>query len=442
MFGKSGPKIRICAWLLTAASIAGAAAPVSAQRARFGDSFVIPNGQIAPPLIQPAPNTGPNPVQNPAMSQPAIVPPPPATLPPPVLPQLTPNLPAGATAGQPVLIQQQVFDPFAIQPGNPMGGLATPETQSVQPPPFIYPPPAGTLTAPGTAYQTPAGSPFANSASAWPNEAWARLQQSQVYRLLERPRWRNTFIAAPGDNYLGWVESDIATTLAIPNFLWSTQPLRISPGFTFNFWNGPDTAVTGADLPPRTYNAYLANDFSTPWDRNFGAEINVTVGVYSDFNVTNSDSIRITGLGLGWFRLNNTNTFKIGIEYFDRVSTKLLPALGFFIYPNPDLKLDVYFPRPRLAQRLPNLGNSEVWVYVGGEYGGGSWTIERLAGFADQADVNDIRAFIGVEWVGPRRVSGLFELGYVFNREIIYRSDPATSYEMSNALMVGGGIAF
>ncbi len=437
-------KIRCLASLIPViAVIAGQGSLLEAQRARFGDSFVIPNGQISPPLIQPADTP---PAIQPVIPAPSVPPGiPQSVVPQTIAPQtVIPPLPTGpATAGQPVLIQNQGFDPFAIQPGGGAGGgLITPANPSVQPPPFIYPPPAGTLTAPGTAYQSQPASTFANSPTAWPNEAWARIKTSSVYRLLERPRWRHTYIGSSGDRYLGWNESDIAVSLAIPNFLWSTQPLRISPGFTFNFWNGPDTAVTGADLPSRTYNGYLASDFSTPWDRNFGAEVNVTVGVYSDFHETNSDSIRITGLGLGWFRLNNTNTFKLGVEYLDRVRVKLLPAVGFFIYPTPDLKLDVYFPRPRLAQRMPNLGNAEVWAYVGGEYGGGSWTIERLGGMGDQADVNDIRAYIGVEWVGPRRVTGLFEFGYVFNREIIYRSDPGTRIGISDALMVRGGVAF
>lgn len=237
-------------------------------------------------------------------------------------------------------------------------------------------------------------------------------------------------------------ETDIATTLTLPNFLFTSQPLRISPGFIFHFWDGPDTVVTGADLPGQTYSAYLANDFSTPWNRQLGAEFNLTVGLYTDFDEVTSDSIRITGLGLGWYRLNNTTTFKLGVEYLDRVRIKMLPAGGFFIYPTPDLKLDIYFPRPKIAQRLPNLGNYEVWGYIGGEYGAGSWTIKRMGGMGDQADVNDIRAFAGLEWMGPRQVTGFLEAGYVFNREIVYLSTQNVATDIDDTFMLRAGLAF
>lgn len=456
MISKSVWNIRFSLWLLVTASVLACCQRGSAQRARFGDSWVIPNGQIPPPAIGNPQNPAGASQTLPTLPPGSGVPAPPAggQATSPVMPQLLPGGPAatptapGGTAGQPVLMQNQTFDPFAVQPGQPGTGLVTPGNYSTNPPPYIYPPPAGgaspaTLpaTTPGV-YQPVQQGAWANSPTSWPNEAWARLKTSPVYRVLQRPRWRQTFIGASGTDYLGWNETDLATTLSIPNFLWTSQPIRISPGFTFNFWDGPSTPVTGADLPPRTYNAYLANDFSTAWDRNFGMELNVTVGVYSDFHSTNSHSVRVTGLGLGWFRLNNTNTIKVGIEYLDRVHTKLLPAVGLFIYPTPDLKLDIYFPRPRLAQRLPNLGNYEVWGYIGGEYGGGSWTIERIGGMGDQADVNDIRAYLGVEWMCPSQVTGLFEFGYVFNRNIIYRSSPDVIYHMSDALMVRAGIAF
>ena len=416
-------------------------------------------------------------------------------------PQVIPGTIPGTA---PVVIQQPGFDPFAVQNQQIIGGgggpLSVPilnvpggTTQSTTPPPFIYPPPAGPITLPQPSLpplpnaafpggqfngqfpggQFPGGqfngqfpnaglgfpgvgnynigSPgfgdgsWASSALAWPSQFWARLRSSNVYRLLERPRWRHTYLApdvSSGSRGLGLNETEIATTLSVPNFLFSNQPIRISPGFAFHFWDGPNTPATGADLPGQTYSAYLANDFTTPWNRPFGAEVNLTVGVYTDFDEVTSDSIRITGLGLGWFRLNNTTTFKVGVEYLDRVRVKLLPAIGFFIYPTPDLKLDIYFPRPKLAQRLPNLGNSEVWGYIGGEYGGGSWTVERITGVGDQVDVNDIRAFIGVEWLSRRHITGFLEAGYVFDREIVYRSAPNSEIDIDDTFMFRAGLAF
>jgi hypothetical protein len=341
------------------------------------------------------------------------------------------------TPGTPSLIQPPGYDPFATPSSAPpvLPPVIIPDgTQPTTPPQFIYPPP-------GTATYGSSG-PWPNSAEAWPSQAWAQMTSSSVYRLLERPRWRQTYLSRSGANGLGLNETDLATTINCPNFLGCTQPLRISPGFIFHWWDGPDTAVTGADLPPRTYSVYLATDYSTPWDRPVGGEFNVTVGLYSDFASVNSNSVRVTGVGLGWFRISNTTSLKLGIEYLDRVRVKMLPAGGFFIYPTPNLKVDVYFPRPKIAWRFPNVGNTETWGYLGGEYGGGSWTFDRLGGFNDQGDVNDVRIFGGLEWMGPRQVAGFFEVGYVFDREIVYRSNPDNRIDVDDAVMLRAGIAF
>ena len=133
---------------------------------------------------------------------------------------------------------------------------------------------------------------------------------------------------------------------------------------------------------------------------------------------------------------------KLGVEYFDRVDLKLLPAVGVFLAPNQDIRFDVYFPRPKLAHRLPNFRNLEAWGYVGAEYGGGSWAIERLSGADDQVDINDVRAFLGIEWMGPRGRTGLAEFGYLFEREMIYRSQPNTVLDIQDAVMFRLGLTF
>ena len=95
-----------------------------------------------------------------------------------------------------------------------------------------------------------------------------------------------------------------------------------------------------------------------------------------------------------------------------------------------------------MAYRLPQLGNYEIWGYVGGEYGGGSWTIERPGPIDDQVDINDVRAFLGWEWMGPRRVTGFFEFGYVFGRKLVYKSTQNSSLSLKDTIMLRSGFAF
>jgi len=139
----------------------------------------------------------------------------------------------------------------------------------------------------------------------WPRQQWARFQNEFLPRVLERPRFRQTYLhgsnrgANPG-NELDINDIEVATTLTIPNFLQSRQPLRISPGFVASFWDGPDTPSTGFDLPESAFGAYLAADHVTDLAQTAGLETNLTVGVYSDFDNFSSDAIRVQGRLLGW----------------------------------------------------------------------------------------------------------------------------------------------
>lgn len=273
-----------------------------------------------------------------------------------------------------------------------------------------------------------------------------RFRDDFLPRLLERPRIRHTFLAGSNGNELQINDTEFATTLTIPRFLFSQQPVRITPGFISHFWDGPETFGpfgTGFDLPETAFSAFLTLEHNSDLRRRAGVESNLTVGIYSDYEHLDSDSLRLTGVGLGWLRLNETNVLKFGAEYFDRVDLKLLPAFGLFIRPTPDLQVDIYFPRPRVAQRIPNFRSLETWLYVAGEYGGGSWTVERIGGLDDRIDINDYRAIIGIEWFGPRGVTGFLETGYVFDRELVsFAASPTRRLELEDTVMVRLGLEF
>ena len=377
--------------------------------------------------------------------------------------------------GQPVFNSQPAFssgtlpnfqppsiDPFQLRnqsfPGFPNGGAATQNFQ-IYPPansqplvgPTTAPPPVRTVPN----FQAPAinrSFPNNNGQFGQPNigrsgttgflkRSYDSFQNDFLPRLLERPRGRYTYMPGNNGNELDINEFEVATTLNFPDFASSGQPLLVSPGFIFHFWDGPDSS-TGFDLPAQAYSAYLSSDLTTDTKRNFGLETNFTVGFYSDFDAVNSDSLRLTGKLLGWRRINSYIVGKLGVEYFDRVRTKLLPAFGLYATPTPDIKLDLFFPRSKLSHRIPNVNSLEVWAFIGGEYGGGSWTIERASGVDDQVDLNDVRAFMGLEWIGPKRINGFIEVGYAFERELVFQSDPINDFDLQDTILIRSGIAF
>ena len=359
------------------------------------------------------------------------------------------NIVVGPTFGTP-----SVVDPYAgqapVYSTIPTGQQLPPYVQTPQANPGVVignPPPGGTVypTYPQYGnyqpYLQPDGNMMQSNVLSWPSDLWSKAEAAGLPKLFEHPRVRYTLLDGTDGDDLQMHDLELATTLLIPNFLYTCEPLRFSPGFTFHWWDGPDTAITGVDLPAQAYSAYGAFDYQTPWDRQLGAEVNFTIGIYSDFANVSSDSLRFTGVGLGRFRITNNMTVKAGVEYLDRLDVKLIPAIGIFLMPSPDTRLDIYFPRPKLARRVPSYGNYEMWAYIGGEYGGGSWTIERFGGLDDQVDINDMRVYLGLEWMGPRGVTGFFEGGYVFERELIF-STVANPVQIGDTYMLRTGFAF
>ncbi len=105
--------------------------------------------------------------------------------------------------------------------------------------------------------------------------------------------------------------------------------------------------------------------------------------------------------------------------------------------PTPNTRYDIFFPQPKLSQYyFATVGTQDLWGYVSGEYGGGSWTIRRANGASDSIDINDLRVMLGVEWgrsdlIRNGRHTGFFEVGYVFDREVEYEKSPAITFRQA-----------
>ena len=93
-----------------------------------------------------------------------------------------------------------------------------------------------------------------------------------------------------------------------------------------------------------------------------------------------------------------------------------MPAGGFIWTPTDWSRLELIFPKPKLAQRV-NVGPGfEDWIYTTAEFGGNTWPIVRTTGERDNLTYIDYRLLVGVE----RKLQGgagyRLEAGYVFGR--------------------------
>ncbi len=321
--------------------------------------------------------------------------------------------------------------------GSWFGNLFGNGNQPVYGQPGTLSPPGNLVLPPGGSWGNwnPQGSVF-NGSPAYP----------QVLRLFQGPRFRHAWIyGSKDDEALQINDSDLALAFAFPNFLYSTQPVYILPSFSIHQWEGPRN--TAADLPAIAYSAFVDAGWQSDPARIMGAELGARVGWFSDFEANTTESLRFMGRALGRVRLTPAATLKLGAIYLDRNKIKMLPAGGILWQPNPETRFDLFFPEPKLAHYLATVGTMDTWWYVGGYYGGGAWTVKRTSGAKESIDINDIRLVLGLEWgrndqMRDGRRIGFVEVGYVFQREIVYKQSPADNLDLQDSVMVRAGFGY
>jgi len=343
------------------------------------------------------------------------------------------------------------FDPYGSGAGVAPALSGAPPAAAPAGTPYPYgsmPPGAFAPGGAGPAFPAPQpGSIFPNGFPTMdPNcQPWGAQPAGPYQRLFQNTGITYAFLGGDGPgNEMELNEIDIRTTAYIPRMLWSESPLLLTPGFALTLTAGPTTA--GTDVPPELYGAYLDFGWFPRLTPAVGADIDVRVGVYSDFNAINTDSIRITGIAAADVVLTPNLRAKIGVNYIDRVDLKLFPYVGFIYKPHEFAQWDIIFPSPRVAYYLTTVGahNTALWGYAGGEYGGGSWSIEHPGGTSDRMDYNDIRIYAGLEWrcVSPNGPKGFVEVGYIFERQLVYAAVPADNLDLQDTYMIRTGFSF
>lgn len=406
--------------VLVAASAAVAQSPTVAFPPRLPNSNFPVGGATAPPsTIGAVPSFNPGP---------SVAPPPNVSA--------IPTVQPGALGGP------LPFDPYA-----PNTAMTNQFWQGAAPPPALpnsaLPPnpnaaPYGSQWAPPVTGQGGPQSLFPNGFGD-PNAGY--YDPYNALRLVNDVRFRDTYVVGGDDgNDLGINDAEVSVSFTFPNFLTSGQPLFITPAFAIHNWDGPKDGIH--NLPGSAYSAYLDLQFATDPNLQISGEFGARVGVYTAFDTLTQDSVRYQGLALGVVRITPTLKAKLGVMYIDRNDIKILPAGGFLWEPNPQLRVDIFFPQPRISQYVTTVGTYELWWYLAGEYGGGAWTVKPTPADATQGiDINDFRASLGLSWNSPSGLNGFIEGGYVFKRRLVYTS-PYDEFSLADAWMVRAGFSF
>jgi hypothetical protein len=213
-----------------------------------------------------------------------------------------------------------------------------------------------------------------------------------------------------GDDQFGWFSYESFANMDMG----STTRLALT-GFGVHFLNGP----VRTDMPARMYDFTLGAQDRRRITPNLGYDIAFHVGVFSDFEGSAEKGIRFPSHAVTFWRLGPEWEMVLGIDYLDRDDITLLPVGGVIWRPADYLKLESVFPRPRFAVRVMN---TEQWLYVAGELGGGTWAIERVPHSNDNVTYRDMRLILGWESVDTEHLTSALEFGYVFARDLSYRS--------------------
>ena len=260
---------------------------------------------------------------------------------------------------------------------------------------------------------------------------------------------------------LGINDIDFKATFALPMPLFQQPqepPLLITPGFAWHYWDGPSSNAAGnPDMPPRTYDAYLDAAWNPVFVPNaFSAELDASVGIYSDFSQITSQSIRLKGKGMAVIAIPDTNLTmkarrlvhqpgKVQAASRGRVRVEAQPASRDSTSSSP-------IPSSR-SNCYTTAGGTEWWWYLSGDYGGGVWTIKRSLdptnpayktenGQIDLVDYDDIRVALGIDFKRPAGVTGFFEGGYAFQRELNYASGLPSTFDPNGTFYVHAGVSF
>jgi len=248
--------------------------------------------------------------------------------------------------------------------------------------------------------------------------------------------WRATHIPRSGGDDMGVLDLETWVVFGLP-FPTRDSPLLITPGFASRLLDGPNAV----DLPETLYDVYVQFRWLGKWNDTWGYDLVFTPGVYTDFKTDSDEVWRFTGRAVATYQWSAATQVIFGVGYFDREDFSTLPIAGAIYTPCDDVRWEFIFPRPRYARRYYAACDREDWWYIAGEFGGGSWAIERTGGVDDIVTLRDYRLLIGKETKlngGARRS---FEFGYVFGREIEFNS-VAPTVELDSNFIVRGGITF
>ena len=215
--------------------------------------------------------------------------------------------------------------------------------------------------------------------------------------------------------------------VTVPTYpIFGPPPPFINAGFSYSDLNAPDAL----DLPSDLYDYSLGFAWMRPINDRWMLRFMFSTALATDGENIGSDAWQFRGGAFAMYRPNPQWTWIVGALALGRNDIPVVPAVGAIWQPNPTLRFDLTFPKPKVAFLLRDNGPRQQWGYLGGGFSGGTWAYQQSAGIDDQLTYRDWRIVIGWEST-PTPEPGMpftrgrklgFEVGYVFAREFEFET--------------------
>ncbi len=160
-------------------------------------------------------------------------------------------------------------------------------------------------------------------------------------------------------------------------------------------------------------------------------DVSVAILAASDFEGSSRDGIRFPAHAVGYYALTDNFSLAFGADYLDRGDIRLLPVGGLLLRPDPAIRIELVFPRPRVDFQL----TSDYRLYFNGGLGGGTWAVERDSELDDLVSLYQLQVGVGLAKLDSEGSWGAFELVYLFDRKLEYAYGPG-SYDIGPTIML------
>lgn len=230
------------------------------------------------------------------------------------------------------------------------------------------------------------------------------------------------YIPGDGDQF-GWIDFDNTP------YLDERDQSGFAASIGLHLLSGPNVVP----LPPRLWDFALGYQKRDSLGQILSYDVAANVGVYSDFEDSARDGVRVLGHAVGMLHANDNLDWVFGVDYLDRDDYHILPVIGYAWHSteNSAWRIEAVFPRPRIEYSVEDYRT----FYIAGKLGGGTWDIEMPNDINEVMTYRDFRLLFGIETHMPNQPRSSVEMGWIFGRKLEFR-DGSGPFEFSDAFLI------